>query len=339
MLVDQFNEQKLDVELGDGVRHGDPFVRLKKRIAEAEVFVLDPDATAMAASVALSRPSSILAALAFARLPFKSVWIEFENDALRRAMADLGSPNLQAPATMSRIIRSGFLLTGDGDGFDVEYVHSDEVPDGRRMIEAAPLKARFSLGERAPERLPRMAGGVPSAKGKVREHLKLISQDPGEAQAHEELESRFDYVQHPDLGGVHVSMVRLMGEDRVEAIIERQAREAWRLFSLQILPALILLNCRNAVATRDVPVSPKLNKQRAAKGKPPLVRHRVVGISLTKAKTRMAAAGTAAAQALRAALVMGHFKVRKTGIFWWHPHVRGGHLSPAEERTVRVLRG
>ena len=39
----------------------------------------------------------------------------------------------------------------------------------------------------------------------------------------------------------------------------------------------------------------------------------------------------ATAEEIRSHLVRGHFKVRKTGIFWWRPHTAGRGGPPIEK--------
>jgi len=80
------------------------------------------------------------------------------------------------------------------------------------------------------------------------------------------------------------------------------------------------------VETERVGVSPKLNRNRAAKGRPPLVEHLVVRMRLSpRAKASGHERGWGGSGASRGTLVMGHFKVRKSGIFWWSPHARRGY--------------
>src|SRR3546814_607944 len=140
---------------------------------------------------------------------------------------------------------------------------------------------------------------------------------------------------HPDMDKGAGAMGLMRGTDRVDRIPELQAREAARLFFLQVLPALILLNCRNAVEREHVPAPDKLNKKRTARGRPPLVEHIVVKVSLNaKVRRRAEASGTGPGNWIRGTLVRGHFKVRKTGIFWWSPHARSGYGTVTRTHIV-----
>lgn len=90
---------------------------LRRQVRAARKFVFTKEAVAMAANVGLSRPSSIIAALNWVRLKSDPMWVEFTNQDLRQAMADMGSPNVRAPNTVVEIVRSGFLFSMTDDGF------------------------------------------------------------------------------------------------------------------------------------------------------------------------------------------------------------------------------
>src|SRR3546814_15799840 len=111
----------------------------------------------MAANVSLSKPSSILSALPWVRLPFETTWIEFTNNDVRDAMADLGSPNLHAPGTVSRIIQSGFLMSREDDLLIIDSVHEDEAK-GQRFTDLAPVRRTFHLSGDVPRAEKRREG-------------------------------------------------------------------------------------------------------------------------------------------------------------------------------------
>ena len=339
MLLNELNEFKSGVTYPDGYPHDRALDDLRRRAVGAQPFVLDRDATGMAASVALSKPSSIHAALNWVKLPFNTTWIEFSNSDLRQAMTDLGSPNVRPPHTQTIIERSGFLIQQKENRLVLEYIHADKTPDGRRLVDLAPVIGWYTLPDdfEKPERVSPLTGDVPNAQGRVRQHLALITNDADEFGADFDLRVRFNWAPHPDMDRVRSNVVRLMGDEKVRELEQLQANEMYRLFALQILPALILLNCRNAVDVEDVQVSAKLNKARISKGKPPLVEHKIVHMRLAperrQASNKKPTSGTRIA---RGTLVMGHFKVRKSGVYWWSPHARRGY--GAVTRTTILTR-
>lgn len=345
MLATEIMEWKSGVVYRDGYRHDSSMDGLKERLARAEKFVLDPQASVMAAGVAMSRPSSILAALDFARLPFDPFWIEFANADARQAMASLGSPLKPTGDRGITIERSGFLIRSEGESLVVEYVYTLRTETGIRSLDQSPVRARFSLkgmseGSRAMlELLAPVDRDVPKiATGKVQDHIRMLHTSPAEAAADLELRARYVTSLNPAVAQVRKNVVALHGEAHVDSLERRQGEEMYRLFTLQALPALILLNCRNAVAPERVPAPERLNRQRAKKGRPPVPEHVLVKIHLSPERrlARQAAGGGRAAA--RGGLVIGHFKVRKSGVWWWSPHWRGSHEGKTPERTFVLTR-
>lgn len=346
MLSTIIQERQSDIRYPDGYLHDDCLNGIRERVQRAEKFVLDPQASAMAASVALSKPSSILKSLIFTKLPADPMWIEFANEDTRTAMARLGSPNRQTESFKVRMERSGYLLSYDGDDIIMEFVHNDRIPQtGRSIADLAPVRGRFVIKDF--EFNAALAADLasvlrsdtdPEARDKVKQHLNIITNDPDEAAAAQELRERLHFVPHPDLATVRKNMVRLSGEERTREIESNQAMDMRRLWEMQILPALILLNCRNAVDAEVVPAPGKLNKQRAKKGRPPIPEHRLVKIHLSPSKKRIYAEGGGGGSPMRGGLVIGHFKVRKSGIYWWSPHWRGPVNDTPGERTFVLTR-
>jgi hypothetical protein len=321
----------------NGASHDAMLSGFRRRVREARKFVLTKEAVAMAASVSLSRPSSIVAALNWVRLKADPMWIEFTNADLRQAMADMGSPNIKHSQGVVEIVRSGFLLRMTDEGFlSVEYVHADRTDRGQIVTDLAPVLMTFDLSD---QEMPRVSTAIkPSLRGvggKLRRHLEWVSKDPKEAAAEVSLRDRFAYVSHPDMKGAREFIVKIKGEAGAVLTEENQASEAWRLFNHLALSSLILLNCKNAVATTEVVPSAKLNKNRSAKGKEPLQTYETVTMHLSAAALRRQAAATDGSGTRAATMVFGHFKVRKSGVFYWNEHFRSGY-GDAHPKTVIV---
>lgn len=346
MLATDFMEASYGVTYPGGYRHEQALEGARARLEAAGKYVLDPRAVAMAAGVALSRPSSVLAALEFARLPCEPMWMEFSNIELRAAMASLGSPNRPTGEPGITIRKSGFLIWKEGGHLLMDYVNTVET-DGKIVTDLVPIRGRFSLAgmdERARAFLPLIVGreDVPDdLAGQVRRHWASITRNPAEAAADAEIHLRFDWSRHPDMSAVRAALSAHIGEDRIQAHESAQADEMRRLFCIAVIPTLILLNCRNAVEAPETPAPEKLNRQRAKKGKPPLPAHRTIRVSLTAGAARHAGVDRAGAsmdrRSPRGGLVTGHFKVRATGVYWWSPHWRGRSGDDSPDRTYVVV--
>ena len=101
------------------------------------------------------------------------------------------------------------------------------------------------------------------------------------------------------------------------------ARSDWAGEPAFILAVIALLNARNAIEI-DTVDNTAFNKKRAKRGRLPLFSHKVLKIAHRQIKRVYGDAGHQGDyQPMRGHFVRGHFKTRKTGIFFWHPFSRG----------------
>ena len=335
MLIDTIQEQRTNAVLQGGIRYDDLLAPLRARLSKAKVYVTNQDAVAMAASVSLSKPSSILSALPWVKLPSDSMWLEFANEDVSKAMADLGSPNLQPGNAVGRLKRTGFLFSRHPDGISFEYVHLMDTGPMGMVAELATVRGIYRLGDlpAAEVEAARRVRTEAPVHGRVKRHLDLIAKDEVEAAANAEILARLEWETHPEMKPGLDAMAKTGASlARIEA---DWTSEISRLFVSQALPSLLLINTRNAVAIEAGPSMERLNRQRMRRGKPPLAEHLVVKLHLTARQRAGVEHEGDGGRRLRGSLVIGHFKVRETGVFWWSPHARSGH-GPAP-RTTTVL--
>lgn len=100
--------------------------------------------------------------------------------------------------------------------------------------------------------------------------------------------------------------------------------------------AILLMNSRNLIATEHVPTPTKLNKAREKRGKPPLLDYTQVRVSMSRALAGRAGS-TGEREASRFHAVAGHFKVRKSGIYWWNDHTRGDPTRGTVRRADHMV--
>jgi hypothetical protein len=97
---------------------------------------------------------------------------------------------------------------------------------------------------------------------------------------------------------------------------------------------LMVLNSRNMTQAEYRPPPEKLNRQRAKSGKPPLLDTTTIRVRLSRAmQARATEGGADPRHPSRAHVVRGHFKIRKSGVWWWSPHVRGEPQPGAPDPT------
>jgi hypothetical protein len=85
---------------------------------------------------------------------------------------------------------------------------------------------------------------------------------------------------------------------------------------------LAMLNSRNCIEREPVDLS-RLNKARHKRGRRPLLSYTKTKIVLSRTQARTAHARGWDREAARLHLVRGHFKIRRTGVYWWTSFTRG----------------
>lgn len=345
-LAQAFSEQAIELRYPNGARHSEFHAVLKAKISASVRHVLSPEATAMAAQVGLSKPSTVLKALRHAIPPFETTWIELDLRHMRAALGELGSPNIKMPGGIE-FKRAGYIIERREYGFEMTAVTEQVDPrSGMSVIDAGLLTVRVDTRPEAvrPEAVrPEGADETPrtvhpAASGRVRDHLRAIARSPGESAAWDELAFRASG-SGPAEGSAWLSMGIMMAigtEAYRETNAKNRAEAGSRAISL-IIPAIILLACKNAVQTVERPAEPKLDRARAKKGKPPILAMRDVVTRFTSLKPGAQGAERAALAASEraSALVGGHFKTRRTGVWWWSEHARRGRGEPRRDRTIR----
>jgi hypothetical protein len=104
-----------------------------------------------------------------------------------------------------------------------------------------------------------------------------------------------------------------------------------------LLALLGLFNARNVMEVEPVDKS-KHNKSRRRDGKPPLCNHTILKIRAAHRRSLIGTRGKGTAGDIREHFVVGHWKARRTGLFWWNPFWRGnpehGRISHDYELTT-----
>jgi len=113
------------------------------------------------------------------------------------------------------------------------------------------------------------------------------------------------------------------------------ARSDWAGEVRYLFAVLGLLNARNVAEAETVSYE-RLNRSRAKAKKPPLSTHTLLKIRSVHRRS-LTGKGSGATAETRAHFVRGHFKTRKTGIFFWRPYMRGdlAHGYAAKDYEVR----
>jgi hypothetical protein len=102
------------------------------------------------------------------------------------------------------------------------------------------------------------------------------------------------------------------------------------------LAALALLNAKNGASSELVAAPDALNKSRLKAGKPPLVDYHQLTLRVGPRDRPEGRSGPSGRETHRAHAVRGHFKIRKTGVYWWRPFIRGDLGDGFAGKSYRV---
>jgi hypothetical protein len=98
---------------------------------------------------------------------------------------------------------------------------------------------------------------------------------------------------------------------------------------------IAMMNSRNAIEHRPVDLA-GLNRARAKKKRPLFLPYRTTHLRLSQAQTRAFRAGLLSREDAGRHRVRGHFKIRKTGVYWWSPFFRGDPARPIHRQEYAV---
>jgi hypothetical protein len=282
---------------------------IRDRLRKAMKFDLAPDFAVAAEALSVDfRTAS--KAIPFCRLPFKSVWVEVAQAIRPRYVTS----KVHRPDTQMVPKRVGFLLeTPDKDhkafkahqfwSFHTGTLSSSIMAmkfDPANMREDSPMALLRSDDD--PEKHPLWSSAPIEARSRLLTSVAPVSADFPFDKYVESLQC--------DLTKVNADLLFDL------AILD------WSGEAMFILAFLALLNTLNAHEKVSSSLT-KLNRSRIARGVLPLQDYYTLKIS-SRLKSRMnIKPDSEGHRDLRLGIVRGHFKVRKTGIFFWHPHWRG----------------
>jgi hypothetical protein len=335
------------------------YTEMAKDIAKAERFVLDLNSTLAAAEVRATKPSSVLDAIHLSRPPFPMTWLEWPFTEMKRAQGveiDLDDPERPTPR------RVGCLIQDQGDdawsaSFAWDFAQESQgsvvgvlgmacsnrgqMPEiqaqGRGLIEG--------MAERHPVLRP-LAETVKTYKPRTptAQEMKQFAKDgellwkslsDAEAEAATQLSNYSDVCVSPYAAYHAAALYGMNKSGKVSDEIYDKIVEGWKDDVVGegafVRSALLLINSRNAVEHEPSSLD-RLNKSRIKQRKRPLLSHSVVKLNLSKVQMRrLGPAGPGAGMRLH--IVRGHFKVRRTGVYWWSNYLRGNAADGVVERS------
>jgi hypothetical protein len=292
---------------------------LMPALREAQKFVLTPEFAAVA-DVLSGDYSGLVRAFEHCRLPYASTWIE-----VAQAERPLFyNAEMQAPRFQVAPRRIGFLLTATRADLSAWKAHLFWSTD--KGCSCPPMAMRFDMTNSldACDTVPSDEESRKAVAASL--VLEQIGTHPGWTHSTDTVKLAMLNHTHPIPPDYDIPLPIGVPHDRIRDFYQALAdlaRADWAGEASYILAVIGLLNARNAVETQPVEL-PKLNRARIRRGKLPLFSHKLLKIAHRQQLRVYGKDGSRGDYApMRGHFVRGHFKTRRSGIFFWHPHARG----------------
>lgn len=314
------------------------YTALSSKILEAQRFVFSPDAVAACEQLEQSRPSSLLDATKFCRVPFEHVWMEWgaRSSVEKEYWPAKHKADIDEPRRMGCLIE---CLDNTFKRFGITYIWQFSEHDIKNRYGRSAVAEEITKGgainicpfgfivnwhdQWMPKDLSQTISEIRSSAKHVefRDQFKKFKGDLKEEAAAIELLANRIPVQVPSCKAFVESLTKMHGFMGMEQLTKASARDLEGEY-FYVIAMLCLLSARNCVSQTPSDLE-RLNKARRRRGKLPLLSHSTVTINLSRSDAARAGRVDASAIEMRQHIVRGHFKIRSGGVYWWRPFLRG----------------
>jgi hypothetical protein len=304
---------------------------LMPQLRSAQKFVLAPEFASVADALT-GDYTGLVKAFEFCRLPYAVTWVEFAHV----SRGTFAAAKMQAPVFQVTPRRIGYLMTATRDDLSAWKTHLFWSTDQGCSCPA--LAFRFDMTGEIDNcgKVPTKADMDDSIKDSM--VLHSVDNHPGWDQAAESV--KLAMVNHtcpmiPDYGVPMPVGIEPHNYAKFYEVIGDLSRSDWAGEPAFLLAVIGLLNARNVVSTERVDYG-KLNHARAKRGKAPLFEHKVLKIAHRQQERIYGDGPRGDYTPMRGHFVRGHFKTRRTGIYFWHPYARGSFGRGTIEKTYEM---
>lgn len=299
-----------------------PYSEVQSLLPRAQKFVLEDDAAGAADSVRKGHAKSLMDADLYAKLPFESCWYEWNYDAVTEDEQLRTAPR----HNVARPSKVGLLAVSENG--DLGQGKLWLVWSFGESVNISPLSVRFRFGEPQTELVRESSVKEIFSMRKTDKAMRSSVRNTSDAVALAQISRQFTPL-FPEWD-------RSVQEWVSRAGAGRSMGDDWSGESLFFKSLLILMNCKNGIESERADLG-KLNKSRVKSGKTELFSHSIVRLRLSHRYRSAVAHGAAdAPSGTRWHMVRGHFKTRKSGVFWWSPFERGDFAMGAVTHDYRV---
>jgi hypothetical protein len=320
-------------------------------INHAQRFQISTDIRITVCNLLDTRPSNLLEATKFARLPFPVTWFEWtppDQPRLKPGQHEV----TRVGVLMQQVEKRSFqiftcwrlkeTIPFDTDSFSMRYKEFAKSINGLGIsaLEGAwdfdnydGSTFNVTLLEGNGKGFPKGWFQRPIVSESMEKMLQIRKEynpvqyalkDPKELKALQTLERAACYRIHEFVGGEYM-IAKAQQRGEIDALVKDLEDELGPVMGM-----LIMLNSKNCVETAKIEIPHRLNQARKKQGKPEFVTYSTVNLKLSKSQSRVMDARGYDPVTRRRHFVRGHFKIRKTGVFYWTCHMAGseeaGHV-------------
>jgi hypothetical protein len=363
MLADHLLQQA-----GTPVDMGGMIGGIASKIKQAQRFVMGRDAAEACLELLHARPSTMIKALPLCRLPYDTMWVETAGGFAADMPAREGAP---VPSTQGTLIEGrgdqrGVMTVAwvhpprtNVEGLPPDYYCNaspyslwfDFAEDGdaaalvrehhQKLLATAKSGLPHDLIKQVLDRIETKFR-LPATTEQIREFMRERSWWARWANDPREIEALHQHDRHMQVGlSPHGLGAVLTAMDLAVAMKEPKMfsvmMQSWETDIVGEGPFgqffITLLNSKNAMTQQPVSMA-KLNKARAKRSgnKPALLDYTTVNLTMSRSRARAGQASGMSHESMRRHMVRGHFKIRKTGVYWWTPFPRGDASKPSVQR-------
>jgi hypothetical protein len=350
--------------------------RISAAIAKAERFELSDDVARAGYNLIKSKPTTLLNAMPLCRAPFRKLWLEWRGGLTRDMMRpEHRRDPLIAPDPLRQGVLIETDETGQRGTMTFAWVHKQRPDTDFSPVNVDPLGSLFnwsddgdvredaiaSWQERYPTpELRKSPAGIcelmlarrytrqmtdEAAKSMMQRSVfrdwSRLSRDADQREALRRIDAHGIAWISPHAGGFFkwCAEEAMQDERLFHTFLHDVIEKSWEADiegEPQFCEAVIaMMNSRNAIEHRDVDLS-GLNKARIKRKRPAFLPYRTTHLRLSQAQTRAFRAGLLSREDAGLHAVRGHFKIRKTGVYWWHPFFRGDPTRPLQRQEYKV---
>ncbi len=306
---------------------GPSFEKLIDNIRRAHKFIFSAQTNRLLLDTKDWKPSATLSLLDVAKPPYDLTWLEFPQIEYRH------DAELNAVGGKPTTKRIGFLVerTGNGDLL-ITMGYSFKNAVNPPAINQIRVSFRNWRSSRTEEEIAALIEEWPPSKdadSNATEETRHIiekskglaaSLTPKEQECARSIDLMFVRMAHPAFWETLFRMETKLGKEKFDEYMQGLCCD-WYGEECMPLFAFAYLSCRNVFDVSKIDPPEKLNRARLRRGKAPFFSYHTVDLQ-PNMKARMGESAKTGIQQRRH-WVRGHFKERKTGRFFWHPHLAG----------------